>query len=299
MKWFFALNESSGNFAHFADMVKVAVHSAARHTRLVPHFLYDGEENELTAWLRGRGVTIIHRRSTFYPQLEEIAARLQAPHILSIAPGAFLRCEIPALVQEMGWTDEYLLYTDCDVLFLSEVVEEMAQLKPRYFTIAPEENPRDFLDVNTGVMLMNPGVLARENERFLRFTARHLEACCRGNWDQTAYQWYYNPLLRTLLQCGLSPAKVFRIFRGLERRGWCPRPLWQILPIEYNWKPYWEGFERARIVHFHGPKPYEKTLLTSGDAPAHLDHLKHYLRGSYFELCEVWEQTLIEANASE
>ena len=28
------------------------------------------------------------------------------------------------------------------------------------------------------------------------------------------------------------------------------------LPLEYNWKPYWGINNEAKIIHFHGIKPY-------------------------------------------
>lgn len=29
----------------------------------------------------------------------------------------------------------------------------------------------------------------------------------------------------------------------------------EILPIEYNWKPYWGINGNAKLIHFHGMKP--------------------------------------------
>lgn len=70
MKWFFALNEHGNGFEDYARMLKVAVHTALKYTSLSPNFLYDGKDNNLTAWLKDRGVNIIYCRSSFYEQLE-------------------------------------------------------------------------------------------------------------------------------------------------------------------------------------------------------------------------------------
>lgn len=297
MKWFFALNQASGNFEHIADMVKVAVHSAQKHTSLEPYFLFDGVENELTHWLRARGVTVIFRRSWLYEELSQLAAQTNKPHILEIGSGAFLRTEIPSLSQEMGFADETVLYTDCDVLFFAEVVPELSALKPRLFAIAPEDDPNNHLLVNSGVMVMNlPGLLKHE-KRFRRFVLRHLDSCCRHSWDQTAYIWYYHSLMRQLLSLKVEPEFAMRACRALYRRKIGPSPLWDALPIEYNWKPYWEKFDHAKILHFHGPKPYERDILRSGDAPPHLNHLLSMMGGSYNELSDIWMSALAEATS--
>lgn len=295
MKWFFALNEASGNFAHFADMAKVAVHSAQQHTSLEPYFIYDGEENELTQWMRGRGVQIIFRRSWLYPELSQLAEAKNRDNIRIIGAGTFMRLEIPTIAQEMGFGDEIVLYTDCDVLFLSDVVPALSAMKPRFFSFAPEEDPNNNLEVNCGVMLMNlPNLIAQE-KAFRTFVSRHLGQCCDWAWDQTAYTWFYHPLMRKLLAAKVLDHRAFRLCRALYKRGLGPKPSWNALPVEYNWKPYWENSERAKIVHFHGPKPYERDILTSENPPAHLHHLLPMMRGSYSELSDLWTQTLREA----
>ena len=295
MKWFFALNEASGNFAHFADMAKVAVHSAQQYTNLEPYFIYDGQENELTQWMRERGVQIIFRRSWLYPALSCLADAKQRENIRIIGAGTFMRLEIPAIAQEMGFGDEVVLYTDCDVMFLSDVVPTLSAIKPNLFSFAPEEDPNNHLEVNCGVMLMNlPNLIAREKD-FRSFVSRYLGQCCDWAWDQTAYTWFYHPLMRKLLALGVRDHRAVRICRGLYKRGIGPKPLWNPLSIEYNWKPYWENSERAKIVHFHGPKPYERDILTSKNPPAHLRHLLPMMRGSYSELSDVWVRTLEQA----
>lgn len=88
MKWYFASNDKSESFY---PLIKGAVNSALKNTSLDPHFLYDGEENELTEWLRNKGVKVIPHRVSFYDALKN-----HYPEIaLNVASGAFLRCDIP------------------------------------------------------------------------------------------------------------------------------------------------------------------------------------------------------------
>jgi hypothetical protein len=86
MKWFFALNELCPTFLHYADMVKVAVHTAFKHTTLVPHFLYDGADDALTGLLRKRTVPIIRCRMSLFDRLQELA---QDPQILAMVKAKF------------------------------------------------------------------------------------------------------------------------------------------------------------------------------------------------------------------
>lgn len=278
-------------------MTKVAVRSALKHTSLEPYFLFDGEENELTGWLRQRGVTVIFRRSWLYSALSELAKKKDRENILVIGSGTFLRLEIPLVAQELGFADQTVLYTDCDILFLSEVVPQLSRLKPRFFSFAPEEDPNNNLEVNLGVMLINlPNLIPRE-AAFRRFVLRHLESCCDRAWDQTAYTWYYHPLMRKLLAARVPDQRAVRLCRALYRRHLGLQPLWDALPVEYNWKPYWDESNHAQIVHFHGPKPYEREMLSSPTPPAHLNHLLSMMGGSYNQLCDVWLKTLEEAES--
>jgi lipopolysaccharide biosynthesis glycosyltransferase len=271
MKWFFALNESCPTFSHYADVVKVAVHSALKYTSLVPHFLYDGEDNSLTYWLKTRNITLTHCRTPLFYRLREIAEAKQDPQILAIGGGAFLRIEVPRLVYELGIEDTYALYTDCDVMFIKDVTNDLEEMSCRYFAVAPEFDPKDYESMNTGVMLMNLKSLRRVDGRFRNFVISNLEKfLC---WDQSAYQWFYR-----------GPRDAFRYRHG-----------WDRLPIEFNWKPYWGDYSRAKIIHFHGSKPFHRELMKSGGAPKILQDLAI---GSYEELCVLWDRMLNETESS-
>lgn len=268
MKWFFALNETCPTFLYYADMVRVAVHTALKRTSVVPHFLYDGADNALTDWLRKRKVPIVRCRTPVFDRLRELSQRRQDPQILAIGAGAFLRVELPRIARELGIDDTYVLYTDCDVMFMKDVAEDLNKISCRYFAVAPEFDPADYQHMNTGVMLMNFKNLTAMDESFKKFVISNLEKFpC---WDQSAYQWFYR-----------GPRN--RVF---HRHGW------DRLPIEFNWKPYWGNYSTAKIVHFHGPKPFQRELVKSGDSPKVLQDLA---KGSYQELCALWDRMLEEA----
>jgi hypothetical protein len=268
MKWFFALNEQCPTFTHYADMVKVAVHTALKQSSLVPHFLYDGRDNALTDWLQKRKVAIIRCRTPLFERLRELSQRKQDPQILAIGAGAFLRVELPRIALELGMDDSYVLYTDCDVMFMEEMTEDLNKIACRYFAVAPEFDPKDYQHINTGAMLMNLKNLITIDESFRKFVISNLEEFpC---WDQSAYQWFYR-----------RPRNKF-----FHRHGW------DRLPIEYNWKPYWGDYSSAKIIHFHGPKPFQRELVKSGRSPKILQDLA---KGSYEQLCALWDEMLEEA----
>jgi len=269
MKWFFALNEACPTFSYYADMIKVAVHSALKNTSLVPYFLYDGADGALTDWLQQRRVRIISCRSSVYEKLRLLSEQKQNPDILQIGAGAFLRTELPRIAHQMGIEDSYVLYTDCDVLFIKEVTEELNKMDCRYFAVAPEVDPQDYQRMNTGVMLMNLKNLRVTDPSFRDFMTSNLEkfSC----WDQSAYQWFYK-----------RPRRRFFFKYG-----------WDRLPIEFNWKPYWGDYSSAKIVHFHGPKPFQRAYIKCGEGPK---ILKDLASGSYDDACALWERMLEEAD---
>jgi hypothetical protein len=271
MKWFFALKYGGRRFAEYAELVKVAVHSAGRFTSLAPHCLYDGPDCELTAWLRGRGVAVIPARSFLHERLREVAERRNDPDVLAIGGGALLRTELPALAGEMGIADEFVVYTDLDVMFRGEVVDYLSQLRPHLFAVAPEFDRLDYIKMNTGVMVMNLPGLRVFDASFRELMVSNFDALVAETWDQTAYR------------------HLFRTVEGV--------PLWDRMLPQYNWKPYWGFHPDIRIIHFHGPKPRQHDLLTRGEVPEHLGALKKLAVGIYDAACQEWEQLLLEVDS--
>lgn len=210
MKWYFACNDKSENFY---PLIKGAVNSAIANTSLEPNFIYDGSENELTQWLRARGVNIIFHKSSIFDALENFYRKED----LHIPSGAFLRCDIPLIETQ----EEYVLYTDCDVLFLKDFDYKNLS-KPEYFSCSTQFKRNDFVHFNTGIMYMNIKNLRKDIDKFFEFIKNNLGVL--KTFDQDAYQIYYS---------------------GKNTK----------LPIKYNHKPYWGIDSNAVILHFHGGKP--------------------------------------------
>jgi lipopolysaccharide biosynthesis glycosyltransferase len=220
MKWFFAASEISlDHHDHdFRALIRSAVNSARQNTSLEPHLIYDGEESAFTREIRDLGVTVICHRLSFYDRIEQ-AQRAQRPDWTSymfVASGALLRLEIPMLETR----DEFVLYTDCDVLFLQE--PDIDGLRPELFAVAPERQQDSHEDMNSGVMVMNLPRLRADLPRLIDFMCENFAQI--SGFDQEAYRHFY-------------------------------RGSWSGLSLDYNWKPYWGINPTARILHFHGPKP--------------------------------------------
>lgn len=257
MKWFLGLHEKAPHFSDYCDLVKVAIVTARRFTRLEPHLIYDGGPNAFTAWLERNGVGIIHRQSYLLPALRELGNETGLRH----GPGVFLRMEIPDLVRELGWDDERVVYTDCDVFFTGDPLPVLEAARPEFFAIAPEHDRNNPAAANSGVMVMNLPGLRSVNEEFKAYTRSILDQCVRDAWDQYAY---------------------LRYFAGR----------WQVLPCEVNWKTYWGYNPAASIVHFHGPKPFLRERLGRGAGdPLH----QPLVTDAFWRYLADWDKVLAEA----
>jgi lipopolysaccharide biosynthesis glycosyltransferase len=256
LRWFLALRENPQSLDSHAQLVRAAVHSARKYTRLTPHFLYDGSENHLTEWLANQGVTIIHCRT----RLDDALQQFDEEMAREIARGAFLRLEIPRIMRENDWEDPFVFYTDCDVLFLKEVVPELLALRPSKFAVAPQTKKTDFLKMNTGVMLINVPAMSEDEDAFVEYCRENMAKLRDSAWDQGAYREFY-------------------------------AGKWDNLAPEFNWKPYWGDSTNARIVHFHGPKPFQSDLV---DGERATELVTRLATGDYQKLSRLWKSTVAE-----
>ncbi len=263
MQWFIGINEGCPAWKQYADMAKVAIHTALRHTSLEPHCLYDGGENEFTAWLNRRGVRIIPCRTFLLDELTRLGQQRNSAELLAATRGVFLRVELPALQERFGF-DDRVLYTDCDVIFRQEVADVLAPNECKYFAVAVESDRELPEDINSGVMWMHLPAMREQDAAFRRYLREQIDALPAMSWDQGAYRNFYR-----------TPDGT---------------PLWENLKPELNWKPYWGDYASAKIIHFHGPKPFQRPYIDS-----HYSELKFLTGGAYGGLCDQFEELLREA----
>ena len=259
-KWFFALSEASlGHPDHdWQSLIRTAVASARAHTSLEPIFLYDGAASSFTAELQAAGVIVVHHQLSYLPNIVQRWHAIGHPPDamkLAIIAGAYLRTEIPNL----GYDDEFVLYTDCDVLFLSD--PDISRFRPQFFACAPQRYQNDPIDMNSGVMVMNVPAMRSELANFYHFIVQNFERF--GAFDQDALREYY-------------------------------AGRYEPLPLELNWKPYWGINPNASIIHFHGPKPgVVRRLIETPDypAPAIWRELYQEHPAAYIEYLRRWDES--------
>lgn len=265
MKWFFATNEESLNEEDFFPLVRVAVLSAAKNTTLAPHMIYDGDSTERTRWLEQQGVTILQWRLTFKEDIEKGLESLGEGARARVRQGAFLRSEIPLVIQHYGIPDDYVLYTDCDVMFLRDV--DFRRHKPPFFAASGYRfgGRTRFkfggeMHYNSGVMLINVKALGDTLPEFRDYILNNGYSTFRPD----------HPLLKKNLL--LSDEAAYNLFyKGRIDR----------LPSIYNWNPSGGISEKAAIVHFHGLKWTEfDKFLQGGLSPIKMERFTIFYRRS-------------------
>ena len=120
--WFFALGELTPAGKQYCEMAKVAVHTALRHTSLRPHFIYDGEENFFTRWLREREIPITPHKSSLAPAFPGVGKSRADIPLAAALSGAFLRVDLPEIASAKCENGK-VFYTDCDVIFRAGVTK--------------------------------------------------------------------------------------------------------------------------------------------------------------------------------
>ena len=230
MKWYFCI-ESAG-FVKFAPYIQAAVLSCRKHTDLTPVCLLHEHDKTydrtILSFLKAHDVKVIKTRSRVYRRALRLG--LDAPPHTA---GTHLRYEIPLVEQD----EEFVLYTDCDVLFNGPV--QLGDLQPRLFAAGPEFHPTNYAYFNSGIMLMNVEEMRRTADDLLTATLCRMKSGFPTTHDQADLNGFY-----------------------FEQ--------WDRLPAIYNWKPYWGEDAAARIIHFHGPKPADIWIALAGGHPDHM-----------------------------
>jgi hypothetical protein len=262
MKWYFCFNERVADWMD--ESIRACVTSAKRNTSLRPHCLYDGGDNRLVDWLAAQGVAITRTHVFFAAALdrpEVLRANAGTPYDPVAARGFYLPLQLPFEAD-----DDYVLYTDTDVLFLKQ--PSLLRYRPEVLAAAPEagnlhaDRPgRDFAEgFNSGVMVVNlPAWRRRRDDLLATLEAGHFftRPGTRAIYDQ----WALNAL-----------------FKGR----------WETLDDALNWRAFWIDNPQAEIVHFHGPKPRHyrdfardpgriTDPVLSGMLERHKDRYRHWM----------------------
>lgn len=231
MKWYFSM-ESVG-YQRYGQMMKAAVASCRKNTTLDPILIWNAPDGsfpvEFYNFLSQHGVQIICHNSQIHDLCRQIGID---NHVIA---GSYLRYEVPQIEQ----TDEFVLYTDVDVIFTGD--PQLGGSRPRYFSCAPEFDPNYWGYFNSGIMLMNVPAMRATNEHLVAATMARIKAGFCSAYDQGDLNAFYFDT-------------------------------WDRLDLGLNWKPYWGINPDAKIIHFHGPKPDDYFYLMKGDKKDALAH---------------------------
>lgn len=209
-------------------MLKISILSVRKYMGgLQPiHILYMGEKDtEFKAWLRVQNVVVHAHEPKWTDMIERLrlAGDPNSSHLFAHAGnyiGTWQRIDIPNLIES-----EYILYLDADTVVTKAFT--MADFGPQItstvaFALEAEHKPD--IPLNAGVALMNvPNLRVTRNE-FLKFIEGRETQPFSGPSDQGAYLDFYHP---------------------------------ELLDRTFNIKSYYIDIKGRKIIHFHGPKPFE------------------------------------------
>ena len=227
MKCYICLTDSIVNRKAYFNMLKVTLISARKNTSLRLICLYDGKIGDpVYNLLKDFKVEIIIHELPYKKELMEIYSHewmeteLGKDIEYSRIFGTFMRMEIPIIEKE----DEYVLYTDMNIIFNDDILLKDLP-HPAYLAAAPEfeRDTKRMSYFNAGILVMNIQGMRIKYQQFVEMMKKR-QRSTSGLFDQG----YLNELC----------------FNDME-----------ILPIEYNWKPYWGINGNAKLIHFHGMKP--------------------------------------------
>lgn len=261
MKWYFCTNSTGAHL--YKSCIMAAVKSCRAHTTLDPVYVcFDADRAlppDLVAFLTRHDVPVIRRRPLILDHIAGLAKGVPG-YSLEAASGTYLRFDVPFLETE----DDFVLYSDCDVLFLDAI--DLTSCRPRFFACAPEFEVDNWTYCNAGVMVMNVDAMRRTSADLCQLSVARLKAGMTQAYDQSDLNAFYHGT-------------------------------WDRLSPLFNWKPYWGVDPAAKILHFHGPKPVDIRRQMKGDPTVPIyDDLYARNPPAYHAYYRLFVQTLRQAN---
>lgn len=260
--------DNGGYRAEYAAALNTQLMNAPDTLQPVLVLAWQGENNatdreHLTTWAESRGVEVLNiDKFSFQAELDQ--ADRTGGNL-----GAFIRLDIPSLIDEYGLFDlpnicqPEVLYTDSDVLFMNRIsAEDMQYVKQAVsnsaeVVVAYGAGAKSDPEViqNSGVMVIHVGRFKAEWPKMLEWAVaqptfpRHDQAILNGYFGQE----------------GTDLAR-----------------LKATLPLVWNWKTYWpitEGvWQAVKVLHMHGPKPM-KGLWHMAECNTDLERVPKTYRG--------------------
>ena len=255
MKCYFCLTEPDSNNSPYLDLLYVSLKSARENTKLDLYVIYDGTENG-RCWqiLKEFDVKIIkqefsHKQylpKTFSKEdIKKLSGGNDIPY--DKLAGTFMRFDIPFIEQE----DDFVFYADIDVIFLKDFSHDSFD-KTEYLAASTE-----FSKDLENMTYFNAGILYLNVKNMRKISSIVFDMLKNGIKNSTNLfdQGYLNQLCFDKMT---------------------------VMPLEFNWKPYWGINDNVHIVHFHAMKP-EGNIANSGFGMTQ-DALFHMLNGHFEDI---------------
>ena len=257
MLWFSAMHESekqcNGAKWHRYDIdYSIALNSAFLNARdslqpvlILGRYMNSNENStepkKFGRWAEERGVKVIYSpRLSFQDDVNKGLPHYFKTKEKEHLQGPFIRLDIPQFIKEHNLFDipgvckNHVFYTDPDVIFANNITQLDLQILVHKMDQAILMYGRETMKYphinNTGVMVMNVDKFEQEFPRILDYgkQAKHFP-----KHDQDLLNMYQQ-----------------------RKRN---RIKFSLLPMQYNWKPYWglepSPFSQVKVIHMHGPKP--------------------------------------------
>ena len=224
----FALNDNSN--IHRLMSLKMVTSLRRNHQNIQVFCLYSGENKKYIKELEKLEVSIINKKLSFeyYLMNSKKLSNIEK----EIAKGAYLMVDIPIHINN----NNYALYVDCDIIFLNSFrISELPHLLDNYILGACSEinwgDSEKSNYFNTGFVLVDLYKMRKSYDNFV-------SSIIEDEFNYIAYdqgsinKFYFNKIMA--------------------------------LPDNYNFKPYWlrtHSFSDAKVLHFHGLKPYHFTKI--------------------------------------
>ena len=227
MKCYICLTAPDEENSVYTDLLEATVVSARKNTSLEMIALYDGPHSHPCYQIMiENGVNVIdhvfsHKKylETTYPK-EFLLKSFGRVFSYDKLAGTFMRLDVPFIENK----EEYVLYVDIDIMFMKDITFEDIP-KPKYIAATAEiyKDINKMKNFNAGILVMNIKNM-REKCSLIFEDLRHEKRNKVNIFDQGYLNQY--------------------CFHDMD-----------ILPLEYNWKPYWGINHDAKIIHYHGMKP--------------------------------------------
>lgn len=258
MKWFFTANQESLQDPNFFRLVEASIRSARTNTRLQPFIGYHGGPCPEIKKIQNMGVEVLEVRPAIADALSDYADRNKLSEVhRRTRMGAFLRIDLPRYILKTGIDDKYILYTDCDVIFLRDID---IRSKPKFFCANGAWHrrfrriPIYYRHFNSGVLYMNVRSMAEEADHICNFIVAN-----GGNKRRPPGRY----MSKNLFMSDQVALNLYFMNR------------YDQLQDDYNWHPTRGPSEKARIVHFNGLKWTQWRDFERGAMSQH--HLKKYI----------------------